>query len=200
MIHFIFATTTVPVNRREYYQSMWHPGDVQCSNLRRFGNTGDGGKFVCLDRLDRDNLEILSIGSKGDFSFESALHTTFPFARITVMDGTVSKDIAETAPTYLRFRHQNFNENTYFTSNVNILKIDCEGCEKKSLLPFLRDKCVDQILIETHACLRGHGNEKYHALLSTLNQTYGVFMKEPNIQWSDGSCVEFAFLRRLPCR
>lgn len=192
---FLFAYTQ---NRRRYYQSMWHTGERDCRTVRRFGNRGDGGKFVCLDHLSKEQpINTLSIGSNGDFSFEAAAHHHFPNMNITVMDGTVRKSAVKSAPNYLTFLHKNFHSDQPFLLQFEILKMDCEGCELVELLPFLKNRCVNQLLLETHACR--DKLDKYHALMVQLNQSYGVVVKEPNIQFSDGSCVEFLLMRRDLC-
>ena len=183
-------------NARHYYQSMWHAGDMQCSRLKRLGGAGDGGKYVCMDLL-RDPLNVLSVGSMGDFTFENDVMAHFPRARITTMDGTVSASVAASAPPGVNFVRSNFDHTTNVESRLDILKIDCEGCELQSLLPFLKRACVNQILIETHACLQPLA--RHHQLMLKLNHSFGVFVKEPNIEYSDGSCVEFGLLRRRPC-
>ena len=184
-------------NARHYYQTMWHSDDIQCKFLKRIGGRGDGGKYLCMDSL-RDPINVLSVGSQGDFSFEIELHSFYPNASIVTMDGTVSSTVALRAPSYVEFVRSNFNANTRVNGRLDILKIDCEGCELHALLPFLKNTCVEQVLIETHACLQSL--EKHDALMRKLNHTYGVFSKEPNIEFSDGTCVEFGLLRREQCK
>lgn len=181
---------------RHYYQSMWHAGDRQCSHLRRIGDIGDGGKYVCMDAL-RDPIHVLSVGSAGDFTFEIDILKYFPRAIITIMDGTVPPSVAARAPPNVSFVRFNFDLETRMTNSLDILKIDCEGCELYTLMPFLRHTCVNQILLETHACQQPL--YRHHALMVKLNRSFGVFVKEPNIEFSDGTCVEFGLLRRRPC-
>ena len=168
---------------------------MQCSRLKRLGGAGDGGKYACMDPL-RDPLKVLSVGSMGDFTFENDIMAHFPRANITTMDGTVSVSVAARAPPGVNFVRSNFDP-TDVAGLLDILKIDCEGCELYSLLPFLKRTCVNQILIETHACLQPLA--RHHQLMLKLNNSFGVFAKEPNIEFSDGSCVEFGLLRMKPC-
>lgn len=183
-------------NARHYYQSMWHAGDMQCSHLKRLGAAGDGGKYVCMDPL-RDPVKVLSVGSMGDFTFENDIMAHFPHASITTMDGTVSASVATKAPPGVKFVRSNFDQTTNVAGPLDILKLDCEGCELQALMPFLKRTCVKQILIETHACIQPL--KRHHQLMAKLNHSFGVFVKEPNIEFSDGSCVEFGLLRRQPC-
>lgn len=89
---------------------------------------------------------------------------------------------------------------------VDVLKIDCEGCEYGALLPFLGRLCVPQLLVEVHGCLT-HSAETNGKLLRALatgsaargRGAYGAFHSEPNLEHSDGSCIEFGLLRREAC-
>ena len=33
-------------------------------------------------------------------------------------------------------------------------------------------------------------------LMRAINKTHGIYYREPNIQYSDGTCIEFALRRR----
>ena len=192
-----------PVAKREYYQSNWHPGapeGSQCAHIARAGARADGGKMVCFTHLPQGlNAVVLSVGSGGDFSFETDIHDALPNARITTLVGFVTPAMAKKAPPFVRFEHLNFTRQFRLRglNHIDIAKIDCEGCELTELLPWLEHVCVEQLLIETHAC--NQPLESHHRLMVSLNHTYGVFHKEPNIQHSDGTCVEFGLLRRSPC-
>lgn len=39
-----------------------------------------------------------------------------------------------------------------------------------------------------------------HDLLTHINRTYGLYYAEPNIEFSDGTVIEFAWLRRRDLR
>ena len=92
-------------------------------------------------------------------------------------------------------------------SQVNLLKMDCEGCEEAVLRPFLNKIFVKQLTFETHGCLwsRRPGNSKaallrVHKLMTALHNHrapngFRIFYSEPNIQYSDGTCVEYSMLR-----
>lgn len=157
--------------------------------------------MVCLDRVPTGPLGrplVVSVGSEGDFTFENDVHKRFPNSTIITLDGTVSGKTARLAPAYVRFVHKNFYAHSLRrVSTVDILKIDCEGCELSELIAWLRRVCTHQIIVETHACLGRL--EAYDALMRTLNTSYAVFFKEPNIMHSDGGCVEFSLQRRHAC-
>lgn len=78
---------------------------------------------------------------------------------------------------------------------IDVLKIDCEGCEytvlrDKQTLDFLR-KHVKQVLVEVHFT-----NAADTADLATqlAHAGFRVFSKEPNVQYSNGDCVEYSLL------
>ena len=81
---------------------------------------------------------------------------------------------------------------------ISLLKIDCEGCEFNSLTGFLQRVCVLQVLIEVHGCM-GDGHKLFPSFMASMNSTYGVFHSEPNIMFSDGTCLEYSLLRRASC-
>jgi hypothetical protein len=75
---------------------------------------------------------------------------------------------------------------------IDIFKIDCEGCEFYTYKDWLAANAdIRQILVEIHGTPsvtdEMFGNIHY--------ANYVMFHKEPNIQWSGGSCVEFSFLK-----
>ena len=46
------------------------PKDSKCKRVERIGNTGDGGKLVCLDHITPNACIVYSLGSRLDFTFE----------------------------------------------------------------------------------------------------------------------------------
>lgn len=185
---------------REYFQTHWHSSSDragQCCDMHRYGNAGDGGKMVCdADISKYSTLPLLiSIGSNNEFSFETAMHARYPNMEIHVYDGTV---IHPTPPPFVTFHTHNVDVDTVLhTDNKRqmILKIDCEGCEFKlfiniDLLQF------QQILIEVHGDLSDSGIKGLHHFMTHLNKTHSIFYAEPNIQFSDGNCIEYSTRRR----
>jgi FkbM family methyltransferase len=73
---------------------------------------------------------------------------------------------------------------------IDILKIDCEGCEA-AIIKDLLEIDVRQILLEVHGVC-GLTDELF---TSISNSGYVIFHKEPNIQYALGKCVEYSFLR-----
>uniref|UniRef100_A0A7S4C3J4 Methyltransferase domain-containing protein n=1 Tax=Chrysotila carterae TaxID=13221 RepID=A0A7S4C3J4_CHRCT len=196
---------------RQYFQSHWHPGTpdgADCAHVRRFGAQGDGGKLVCLDAVPSppSPCYVLSIGHGSDWSFEDGIHAALPHCEIEVYDGTnFHHAMPKQTPSYLKFFPINFNrdhaalhKSKHGTKPIDIFKIDCEGCEMEEVAPFLEKTCVRQMQIEIHG---GNRYTQTHALMTAINRSFGVFYNEPNVQFSDGTCVEFAMRRRedVPC-
>ena len=52
---------------------------------------------------------------------------------------------------------------------------------------------IEQFNLEVHGANRYREVEH---LMRGINRTHGIYYKEPNIQHSDGTCIEFAFRHR----
>ena len=204
------------------------PFGVGCAGLERFGNQGDGGKALCEpDQLLADpECRIVSIGVNADVSFEMALHERGRHCAIDAYDGTLSAMkvhyIGKVAP-FLNVTRSNFHNLSwvpYAKSGavpvVTMLKMDCEGCEFSTLRPWLAHVCAKHILIEVHGCTAppaAIANDthalntfyrtrlfKMHQLMTDLYEYgYRVFHNEYNVEYSDGTCVEYALRRETPC-
>jgi hypothetical protein len=81
---------------------------------------------------------------------------------------------------------------------IEIFKIDCEGCEVDFFRTGLasNSKHVSQILLEVHWRFYGDIPERTASMLWYNFYKHGFFpfSKEPNIQGSDGSCVEYSMI------
>ena len=206
---------------RRFYQANWHP-EVGCAHPLRLGNAGDGGKVLCsASALTAPDCLVVSIGSHGDYSFEQDVHALAPHCHIHTYDGTLKEWGVKRAPSYVTLFVRNMTATTYreyADQRVAVLKMDCEGCEFDSLLPWVAHVCTDSILLEIHTChvnQLSRGEEGAHkpfawgsdalviaqsaSLLAELNRTHAIYSKEPNIEWSDGTCIELGWQRRDHC-
>ena len=156
--------------------------------------------MVCdADLWKTSDLPVLvSVGSNNEFSFEEAMHRKYPDMKIHVFDGTVK---TPNVPPFIKYHNRNLNSHTANMLNrfkTYILKIDCEGCEY-DVFDHLDTKNILQILVEVHgdmAYTRRSSLAGVQRLLSLLNATHSIFYAEPNIQFSDGNCIEFSMRRR----
>ncbi len=74
---------------------------------------------------------------------------------------------------------------------VDLLKIDCEGCEYNVYNEFFTG-FLRQILLEIHYKNRTSAD----ALLQSMHDHgYTIFHKEPNTFGCRGNCIEYAFLK-----
>lgn len=186
----------------KWFQTFWEPC-ISCCNETRVGRMGDGGKWVCCDNSINQDTVIVSVGSNNDFSFELALLEDFDVKSVQVYDHTsrplsnphihfhkkkMYRDLLEEILDYMI--HQN--------KQLGILKVDCEGCEKDLFTDSVLNKLCRmnaQVLLEVHWRIIGQ-TEMAQLWNRFQNAGFGPFHKEPNIQWSDGSCVEYALMRR----
>ena len=208
---------------KKYVQNNWHAGKptgASCGHLQRIGLYGDGGKMLCDTAQllpDKQPCRVISVGSNGEFSFERGIRDLASHCSIDVFDGTLINERAALAaklPSYVKFVAKNVDASTWRQyqgdTSIRILKMDCEGCELRALLPFVENVCVEQLLLETHLCLRSSDVDRnqsrkdqvrqLHGLFLGLDVFYEIFHVEPNLAYGDGTCVEYAFVRRLSCR
>ena len=202
---------------RAFYQRSWHP-EHGCPNMRRVGNTGDGGKVLCDPALlqNRADCLVVSVGSHSDFSFEADVHALAPHCHIDTYDGTLKKAqrLKVPAPSFVNFFSLSMDAQSYqryLGRRVDVLKVDCEGCEFTSLVPWVAHVCTESILLELHSCHKhplsrvaavdggryAQGSDapviaQTSALLKALNGTHAIYSKEPNLEWSDGRRHPFA--------
>ena len=186
-----------------------------CSQMVRLGSFGlsgisDGSKVLCTDKAvlrsaTQPGCIVVSVGSNGDFAFEESIHTRFPHCTVHVFDGTFyGRPELVRPPSWLAptFHYADFNETSYRMfagARVAIFKMDCEGCEHASLLPFVQRTCTEIMLVEVHANARADG---VVTLLKALNTTHGLYYAEPNPGWKpkrhQGVFVELALASRHP--
>ena len=162
--------------------------------------------------LSASPCRVVSVGSNGEASFESAVLGIAPNCSIDVMDGTLTGERAylrQNLPAGVNFLPVNFDNRSAELlghSHVQALKIDCEACEFDALMPWVRSTCTDQIYLELHtygcsarpseACFQAI--LRVHRLMSDLETMYAVYYKEPNVAYG-AQFNEFALIRRVPC-
>jgi len=188
---------------RKFFQENWEP-DIRCIDDRRLGVHGDGGKWVCNPACElKPGCVVFSVGSNNDFSFEEAMH---PYGcSIYTFDHTVASPNPPPYVTFYKygigladggvFRTVQGAADEAGVTKIDVLKIDCEGCEldvfsDKHLLEWMKAN-VRQLLVEVHYNTR---EPVVRIAQGLFDAGFRTFSKEPNIQWSDGSCVEFSML------
>ena len=185
--------------------------NFQCSNARRVGSMGEGGKWVCdLFQLKaRPDCLVYSAGSNGEFSFEIELKKVMPHCEIHTFDkdyhpypkdvcifhtmklgNSIQEAVIKNWTTLLQ-------ELNHTNRIVDILKMDIEG-DEYIFFPSIFDSTnrilPKQILIELHP----QQDNITHPFFEQLrNHSYVIFAKEENIlagPWF----YEYAFLRLNP--
>jgi hypothetical protein len=76
---------------------------------------------------------------------------------------------------------------------IDVFKIDCEGCEWQTYKDWIMHSKVDirQVCVEVHN-FPPMANEFFQDM---HDEGYVIFHKEANIEWANGDCVEFSFLK-----
>jgi Methyltransferase domain len=204
--------------KQTYYQRNWDP-DFSCRFENSIGQTeGDGHKWVCdPHRLaDKKGCLIYSIGSNGQFEFEVDLQRLLPNCEIHIFDPTdYSQAMSEQGlnganyhawglePSYGKpvKRSRRFKKLKFMSlrktmdllghkgRRIDVLKIDCEGCEWAALKDFF-DQDIRQILVEVHGV-----NDMTEQFFNDFHdEGFAIFHKEANL-YAYGACMEFAFLK-----
>ena len=193
-----------------FFLSNWEP-NFRCSHTSRVGRMGDGGKWVCdLFRLkQRLDCLIYSVGSNGDFSFESSMKYVMPHCEIHTFDSNYYK-----CPEQICFFHQmTFGNGTHPKDSktwekvvqslnhgdrsIDILKIDIEGAEYDffpSMLNSAKLSLPRQVLVELHP---RDGNDIHKFFEELRASNYVIFNKEPNLI-AGPAYFEYTFLRLNP--
>jgi len=206
-----------------FWQLHYEPS-FSCSFERRLGPAGDGGKWVCdPHRITRATdagqpCLVYSIGSNGDFGFEKAVHADIS-ARcdLHTFDTNRWQDYADPLqpmqgpPDYVFYHVRNvgetpmafvYREMGHMDRVIDILKIDCEGCELATVKDwFSEGVSIRQILVEVHG--PGGQPEEIHKFFEFLfSLGFVIFHKEPNLRSNDfvagGNFIEYGLLRLSP--
>ncbi|KAL6736527.1 hypothetical protein Aduo_006869 [Ancylostoma duodenale] len=146
--------------------------EVQCPVMVRVGSIVDGGKFVCNpNAISEKNCRIYSLGINDEISFDQEIQKiTRNRCRIYGYDNREqqkhTKDNYKKINGKLEVMHISESKGhrieDLFDSNndtfADILKIDVEGAEMTTLVPFLSNKKyrVCQILVEMHGSAKTH--------------------------------------------
>jgi len=196
----------------------------------RYDAFGDGPKFVCgvdyiAAKAKKADCLIYSVGSNNDVRFEKAVHTHMKGCEVHTFDPTVADD-AFIGGEYTQFHSWGLgtdggtegismsgldkgSRKSFETvvrdlghdkRTIDILKIDCEGCESATMPPLFDlivagEITVNQILVELHrAGFEDSFNNVYDFFLAADRAKFRVTHKERNHWGCRGeSCVEYAF-------
>ena len=184
----VFGAALNPVQGRAWWQNWWEPcAECECHQHRlRIGRQGDGGKWLCA--TGKHDL-VASVGSNNEFSYEYDMHKRFN-STVEVYDHT-SRPPSGSVP-WLTFHKQAMTRHRLreiAAKRPSVLKMDCEGCEcnvfdAESLMALRA--AHTQIQIEVHF----QPNKTAQLWHHFEEAGYYAARKEPNIQYSDGRCVE----------
>ncbi|VEU36015.1 unnamed protein product [Pseudo-nitzschia multistriata] len=209
-----------------FWQHHYEP-DFVCQHERRVGKRGDGGKWICDPHRIAQKVEaggrclIYSVGSFNNYKFEQGvqkdvhekceIHTFDPgdyesgakkaggditYHRVGVSTDKVGpKGIYKSLPTLVsELGHQN--------SEIDVFKIDCEGCEFESASNWFEASAkynvtLRQILVELH----GRKEARVFSFFDLMyKHGYVIFHKEQNTiaMNMNGTAIEYAFLKLDP--
>lgn len=86
----------------QLYKNTASHGSMTCKNIKRIGNLGDGGKFVCMDTMYQNECVVYSLGSRLDFTFELDIIQKLK-CNVYTFDCTVGDDYASKIPSGVFF-------------------------------------------------------------------------------------------------
>ena len=201
-------------NGASWFQRNWEPS-IACADERRLGTWGDGGKWICdpACMLAAGRCVVYSVGGNNEWSFEVSMVKRG--CEVHTFDHTVA---APRTPPGVVFHRWGLGVNADAQpmrsldsimaelnhTRVDVFKMDIEGGEFRVLADQATVKTmhskVTQMQIEFHYRMGvlqpGHNfATRMESVAEALdNSGFRVFGKEPNIEYSDGSCVEYAFI------
>lgn len=203
---------------------VWHNFNFQpslrCANDKRMGAWADGGKYVCdPDRfLIPEACVVLSIGSNNQWDFETSF-TPYQ-CRTYTFDHTLDHTVGKPPNVqYFKFGLGFKNDSSVpllslpeiiemiNETSIDVLKIDCEGCEFAQLTNMLTRSIlknnVTQLLVEFHHKIFGkeislqESLQSLEAAASALHEDgFRVFSKEPNTAYSGGKTCEYSLINK----
>lgn len=89
---------------QKVYEETFIRSQGACSQKRRIGSAGDGGKIMCeKDISTARNCVIYSLGSRLDFSFEMSVRETLPKCKVYTFDCTVGSNVSGMVPDGVEF-------------------------------------------------------------------------------------------------
>ena len=193
-----------------FFSTNWKP-TFHCSYPARTGAEGDGGKWICdLCRLTlQQDCLIYSVGSNGEFSFETDIKKSKPQCEIHTFDRNLyecPKDICTfhqvtfgdgIKPANSKNWQTILHELNHTNRFIDILKIDIEGTEYTFFPQILNNKKIAlprQILVELHPT----NVSIIHDFFDDMrNHHYTIFIKEQNLI-AGPYFFEFGFLKLNP--
>ena len=203
-----------------------------CLIETRVGNQfGDGGKFVCgnEDTFAAQQCLAYSVGSNGDFSYEQdviktfgcEVHTFDPTGNSTEFERLGKESMVSFHPWGLAATSRTMHNDATGLENplmplskiqgvlghknrtIDLLKVDCEGCEHESLENIWADVIdgkldIGQVMVEVHGT---SFNDTKKFFEGASRAGFQIFHKERNHIGCDGwSCVEFSLISRKAAR
>ena len=185
------------------------------------------GVDVIAKKAKQSNCLVYSVGSNNDVRFEQAVHTFINGCEVHTFDPTL-KDEQFVGGEYATFHpwglgtdggkegntmHGRANDGSrksfetiikelgHENRKIDILKIDCQGCEYSAMPPLFEliasgKVQVDQVLIEMHARKDGNFLDMLRDFFMAADKAkLRIFHKERNGWGCDGfRCVEYAFV------
>ena len=207
-------TKNIEVNLKERY-----------AREQRYDAFGDGPKFLCgvdlisssASKSKDEKCLVYSVGSRNNVDFEMAVHK-FIGCETHTFDPTVEKFVGDEYATFhqwglgldgANYQMKSFetiiNDLGHQNRTIDILKIDCEGCEFTTMSPLLDliiagKVKVNQIQVEVHPDDIIKNADVVVEMIATLfnkmdEAKFRIFHKERNHWGYNGyKCLEYAFV------
>lgn len=208
----------------EHFDTNAYEPEFTCPHEIRIGH-GDGGKWVCDPHRIIDPCLVYSIGVKGDIQFEAGIQSWVAGGKCEIHSFDLNDRTPRGKPVVDlvasvggAFHHwgimaseekrprgrspwktfkQSIQELGHTGRTIDILKVDCEGCEWESIHYWLKDMhelnvTARQVLFETHEPPPHPGAKQFFQALH--DEGFFIFHKEAN-SLAGGKCFEYAWIR-----